>query len=66
LRLAAFHPKEHTGGGTSPARISLNSGVFNPDLLVPRPSPALSPIWKKARLRDRCNAVIAHKYHEGT
>jgi len=45
LRLAAFHPKERTGGGISPgARINLNSGVFNPELLVPHPSPAVSSI----------------------
>jgi hypothetical protein len=66
LRLAAFHPKERTGGGISPgARINLNSGVFNPELLVPHPSPSVASIWAKARLRDRCDAVIAHEYHEG-
>ena len=66
LRLAAFHPKERTGGGSLPgARINLNSGVFNPELLVPHPSPTVSSIWRKARLRDRCDAVIAHEYHEG-
>ncbi len=66
LRLSAFHPKERTGGGISPgARINLNSGVFNPELLVPHPSPIVSSIWRKARLRDRCDAVIAHEYHEG-
>jgi hypothetical protein len=66
LRLAAFHPKERTGGGISPgARINLNNGVLNPDLLVPHPSPAVSSIWCRARLRDRCDAVIAHEYHEG-
>ena len=47
------------------ARINLNSGVFNPELLVPHPSPTVSSIWGKARLRDRCDAVIAHEYHEG-
>ena len=66
LRLAAFHPKERTGGGVSPGgRINLNSGVFNPDLLVPHPSPTVSSVWRKARVRDRCDAVIAHEYHEG-
>jgi len=47
------------------ALINLNSGVFNPELLVPHPSPTVSSIWGKARLRDRCDAVIAHEYHEG-
>jgi hypothetical protein len=65
FRRAAFHPKERTGGGNSPgARINLNSGVLNPDLLVRHPSPAVSSIWQRARLRDRCDAVIAHEYHE--
>jgi hypothetical protein len=66
LRLAAFHPRERTGGGVSPGgRINLNSGVLNPDLLVPHPSPTVSSIWRRARLRDRCDAVIAHEWHEG-
>jgi len=66
LRLAAFHPKERTGGGVSPGgRINHNSGVFNPELLVPHPSPTVSLIWSKERVRDRCDAVIAHEYHEG-
>src|SRR5262249_36278959 len=66
LRLAAFRPKERTGGGLSPgARINLNSGVLNPELLVPHPSPTVSSIWEGTRLRDRCNAVIAHEDHEG-
>ena len=47
------------------ARINLNSGVFNPELLVPHPSPTVSSIGSRARLRDRCDAVIAHEYHEG-
>ena len=54
LRLAAFHPKERTGGGISPgARINLNSGVFNPELLVPHPSPTVSSIWGRLFLRFR-------------
>src|SRR5262245_22223588 len=36
FRHAAFHPKEPTGGSNSPgARINLNSGILNPDLLSP-------------------------------
>jgi hypothetical protein len=41
------NPKERTGGCVSPGgRINLNSGVFNPDLLVPHPSPTVSSIWQ--------------------
>jgi hypothetical protein len=65
-RLAAFHPKERTGGGISPgARINLNSGIFNPDLLAGHPGPGVSSIWKSARLRDRFDAVAAHEFSEG-
>jgi hypothetical protein len=31
----------------------------------PLPRSTVSSIWGKARLRDRCDAVIAHEYHEG-
>ncbi len=49
-RLAAFHPKECTGGGVSPgARINLKSGVLNPELLVPHPSPSVSFADHRAR-----------------
>jgi hypothetical protein len=65
-RIMPFHPKERTGGGIPPgSRINRNSGVFNSDLLVPHPSPSVASIWRKSRLRDRCDAVIAHEYHEG-
>jgi hypothetical protein len=65
-RIAAFHPQEETGGGCSPgARINLNSGIFNPELLAGHPSPRVSSIWRKARLRDRFDAVTAHEFHEG-
>jgi hypothetical protein len=66
FRLAAFHPKEQTGGGISPGpRINLNSGIFNPDLLAGHPSPEVSSIWARAHLRNRMDAVTAHEYHEG-
>jgi hypothetical protein len=45
--------------------MNLNSGVLNPELLGPHPNPRVSWIWARARLRDRCDAVIAHEYHEG-
>jgi len=65
-RVAAFHPKERTGGGISPgARINLNSGIFNPELLAGHPNPGVSSIWERARSRDRFDAVAAHEFHEG-
>jgi hypothetical protein len=64
-RHAAFHPKERTGGSSSPgARINLNSGILNPELLAPELGPEITLLWEKSRLRDRMDAVIAHEHHE--
>jgi hypothetical protein len=52
-------------GSVEPCHRLLNSGVFNSELLVLHPSSTVSSLWGKARLRDRCDAVIAHEYHEG-
>jgi hypothetical protein len=43
-----------------PARsIHLNSGVYNPDLLVPHPSPTVSSIWQtECVLADREHSRI--------
>jgi hypothetical protein len=66
FRHAAFHPKERTGGSNSPgARINLNSGILNPDLLSPELGPEVATLWAKGRLRDRIDAVIAHEDIEG-
>ena len=57
-----FIPDERSGGGNDPAGgITLDSGVFNPDLLGTLPG---SEEWAKARLRDRIDATIAHEYEE--
>jgi hypothetical protein len=65
FRHAAFHPKERTGGSNSPgARINLNSGILNADLLTPELGPEVAALWGKCRLRDRMDAVIAHEHHE--
>src|SRR5438552_3938460 len=65
FRHAAFHPKERTGGSNSPgARLNLNSGVLNPELLAPELGPEVTTLWSKSRLRDRMDAIIAHEHHE--
>jgi hypothetical protein len=54
----AFYPHEVDGGGVAPGgRISVDSGVLNPEL---------HPIeeWRDAGLRDRITATIAHEYEE--
>jgi hypothetical protein len=65
FRHATFHPKELTGGSNSPgARINLNSGILNPELLSPELGPEVVALWGKCRLRDRMDTVIAHEHHE--
>jgi hypothetical protein len=66
FRLAAFFPKERTGGENSPgARINLNSGILNPELLAEIYAPEVSRVWERRRLRDRMDAVIVHEDIEG-
>ena len=66
FRHAAFFPKERTGGANSPgARINLNSGILNPELLAPKPGGEVATLWAKGRLRDRMDAIIAHEDIEG-
>jgi hypothetical protein len=61
----AFFPHEGKGGGNIRDRgINLDSGVLNPDLIDDRSNPAVSSLWRHARLRDRIDAVIAHELEE--
>ena len=66
FRHAAFFPKERSGGANSPgARINLNSGILNPELLAPKLGVEVATLWAKGRLRDRMDAIIAHEDIEG-
>jgi hypothetical protein len=59
---ATFLPHERSGGGNDAAGgLTLDSGVFNPDLLGTLPG---HREWAKARLRDRMDAAIAHEHEE--
>jgi hypothetical protein len=61
-----FFPHEGTGGGVDPiGRISVDSGVLNPDLLAGHPEAAVSSTWARASLRDRIDAILAHEHAEG-
>ena len=63
----AFFPDEPEGGGNIHRRgINLSSGILNPDLIDAREEPELSSHWKKARLRHRADAVIAHEFEEAS
>ena len=55
----AFVAEERTGGHIT-SGITINSGVFNSDLLKGKGS----RIWAKARLRDRIDAIITHEWEE--
>jgi hypothetical protein len=63
----AFFPHESAGGYNLHQRgINLDSGILNPDLIDARADPELSSAWRKARLRHRADAVIAHEYEEAS
>ena len=63
----AFFPGDPEGGSNIHQRgISLSNGILNPDLIDVRTEPELSSAWRKARLRHRADAVIAHEYEEAS
>ncbi len=56
----ALWPEETTGGGNAPGRRrTLDSGVFNTELMANRPE--ARQVWAESRLRDRIDAIIAHE-----
>jgi hypothetical protein len=55
----AFIARERQGGNLTTG-ININSGVFNPQLVNGKGS----RLWRKARLRDRMDTIIAHEYEE--
>jgi hypothetical protein len=60
-----FFPHERTGGGNVPGgRITVYSGVLNPELNAEKYGPRYASLWKKARLRDRIDSIIVHEYEE--
>jgi hypothetical protein len=60
-----FFPHELTGGGNVPGgRITVDSGVLNPELNAEKYGTRYASLWKKARLRDRIDSVIVHEYEE--
>ena len=61
---SAFMPHKRTGGGNVPGRrLTVDSGVFNPELFK-ESRPRVSSSWAKSRLRDRLDAIIAHEHTE--
>jgi hypothetical protein len=64
-----FFPGEREGGGLAPGgRISLDSGIFNPERMA-HLGPEASRAWARASVKDRAKARIAHEdmeYRTGT
>jgi hypothetical protein len=59
----AFWPEETTGGGNVDGRrLTVDSGVFDTELLANRPE--TGQVCAKSRHRDRIDAVIAHEEAE--
>ena len=60
-----FFPLERTGGGNVPGgRITVDSGVLNPELNAEMYGEQYASFWKHARLRDRIDSIIVHEYEE--
>jgi hypothetical protein len=61
LGRSAFNPYERDAGGVSPGgRLNVDSGVLNPEQMSHLAPPA-PEAWRKARLRTRIDAAIAHE-----
>ncbi len=60
-----FFPDEREGGGVATGgRISVDSGVLNPDQLTEDYGEEAGQLWSKSRLRDRIDAIIIHEESE--
>jgi len=60
----AFTPTEFEGGGVNALGVQVDAGIFNSDLLWDQRTGRPLGTWKKARLRHRIEAVIAHEWTE--
>jgi hypothetical protein len=61
----SFFPSERTGGGVSPAgQITLDSGLMNPDLMAATYDEETQKMWRRTRIKDRAQAIIAHELAE--
>src|SRR3954465_2870002 len=57
-----FFPGDRTGGSVSPAgQITLDSGLMNPELLAANYDEATQEKWRRTRIKDRAQAIIAHE-----
>jgi hypothetical protein len=62
---AAFHPNGTEGGNNSPdGRLTVDSGLFNLDLLRRDYGEEAAKLYEKSKLADRLDSIIAHEYEE--
>jgi len=60
-----FFPGDRTGGSVSPAgQVTLDFGLMNPDLLAVRYDEEAQKAWRRTRIKDRAEAIIAHELAE--
>jgi hypothetical protein len=66
LEYKTFHPAERDCGGLSPdGRITLDSGVMNPNVMDAPYGKEAGEFWRSnMRLRERMQAAGAHEYEE--
>jgi hypothetical protein len=61
----SFFPTDSTGGSVSPAgQITLDSGLMNPELLAVGYDEGAQTAWRRTRIGDRAQAIIAHELAE--
>jgi hypothetical protein len=62
IKHAAFMPHDRLGGSNGAGgRLTVDSGVFNTELLAGNPG---EKQWRAERLANRLDAVITHEYEE--
>ena len=61
----SFFPTDSTGGSVSPAgQITLDSGLMNPELLAVSYDEGAQTAWRRTRIGDRAQAIVAHELAE--
>ena len=63
---SAFFPREGKGGGVVGERINADAGLLDTDLMTRKFGKEIGDNWRKDRLRDRLDQVIAHEYAEAS
>jgi hypothetical protein len=64
-QIYSFFPGDRQGGTLSHAgQVTLDSGLMNPDLLKDGYDKEAQRAWRRTRIRDRAQAIIAHEMAE--